>query len=148
MEWTRAQASPTHPFRGPLSLLPLELAYSGDATWNEIEPMDALISAWGADHPLRDEDGLRFPVGGIANEIHAGADKVGRNQDQTQEPPIQAAAFYPVARDVAVRLWLLDQLGDAAEARFGRPLPLSVQLCCHAQARLAMPTERPRPRTG
>ncbi len=102
------------------------------------EHFERLVAAYEADHPLRYDDWLKFYVGDIADEIRTGADKVGENQGHTQERRVEAAVFYHVAQDVAIRLWLLDEPGDEIEARFAHPLPLSVQIHCRADTHLSV----------
>ncbi len=102
------------------------------------EHFEKLTAAYQKNHPGRYEDWLKFYVGDIADEIRSGKDKVGENQDQKQERRIEAAVFYHVAQDVAIRLWILDEDADAIEKRFAHPLPLSAQLWCRADARLSL----------
>ena len=44
LDWTRATIRPTHEVAGRLAPLPDELAYAGDVTWDEREPMDCLLA--------------------------------------------------------------------------------------------------------
>jgi hypothetical protein len=99
-----------------------------------VERLRELAARYVAEHPERYDDWLAFYVGAdVAAEIRAARNKVGFAQERRE----QAAVFYHVAHDTCLRLWVLGQSGDDVEKLYREPMPLSSQLLCRADTKLA-----------
>jgi hypothetical protein len=97
------------------------------------DELKRLADRWKTSHPDRYSDWLSFYVGAdAANAIRAGTNDMGLAQEKRE----QAAVFYHVAHDVALRLFVLGESPDAVEALFQSPLPLAEQLLCRRGYRL------------
>ena len=101
-------------------------------------PMDIfkrLAAVWASDHPERYEDWLAFYVGADpAARIREGQGDASVYQEARE----QAAVFYHVAHDVALRLLILEQDPDEVEAMFKKPMPPAEQLMCRCGLKLEL----------
>ncbi|MFH0939025.1 MAG: hypothetical protein V1899_07075 [Planctomycetota bacterium] len=97
--------------------------------------MKRLADNWREKCPDRYSDWLAYYVGrDIARKIRSGREDATSYQEARE----QAAVFYPVAHETALRLFVLDEDPDKVEAMYKIPMPLSEQVLCRCGARIAM----------
>ena len=103
--------------------------------YGPIRILKRLADNWRKKCPDRYSDWLAYYVGrDIARKIRSGREDASTYQEARE----QAAVFYPVAHETALRLLVLDDDPDKVEAMYKVPMPLSEQVLCRCGARLAM----------